>query len=117
MDPRWLRLDLRLLSSSQRGAGGASPSLFHWPPTEADAPSLPQASGSQGLEITAPPPLREAYPRSGLRSRISALDRRSAGIYTSSMGAMGDPSHSLIVVPSEAYTTVPSVKDEWATGG
>ena len=30
------------------------------------------------------------------------------GSDTSSMGAMGDPSHSLIVVPSEAYTTVPS---------
>jgi hypothetical protein len=28
MDTRWLRLDLRLLSSSKRGAGRASPSHF-----------------------------------------------------------------------------------------
>jgi len=28
MDTRWLRLDLRLLSTSQRGAGRASPSHF-----------------------------------------------------------------------------------------
>jgi hypothetical protein len=33
-----------------------------------------------------------------------------SGHGAASMAAMGDPSHSLIVVPSEVYTNVPSVK-------
>ena len=81
-------------------------------------PIVPPSSGSAVVRRSQAQQVRSLGRISGgLHGGECSEKDCSAGIYTSSMAAMGDPSHSLIVVPSEVYTNVPSVKYQWATGG